>query len=33
MKHFKTIIAVLVFTLTFSSSQAQKEIKLENSVL
>src|SRR5690554_4286420 len=33
MKHFKTIIAVLVFTLTFSSSQAQQEIKLENSVL
>ena len=33
MKHFKTIIAVLVFTLTFSFSQAQQEIKLENSVL
>ncbi|WP_179315205.1 TraB/GumN family protein [Winogradskyella undariae] len=33
MKHLKSIIAVLVFTLTFSFSQAQKKIKLENSVL
>lgn len=33
MKHIKSIITVLVFTLTHSFSQAQKEIKLENSVL
>ncbi|MDC3388723.1 TraB/GumN family protein [Flavobacteriaceae bacterium] len=33
MNHLKSIIAVLVFTLIFSFSQAQDKIKLENSVL
>ncbi len=33
MKHLKSIIVVLAFTLTFSFSQAQSKIKLENSVL
>ncbi len=33
MKHFKSIITVLVFTLAFNFSQAQEKINLENSVL
>ncbi|WP_375240096.1 TraB/GumN family protein [Aurantibacter sp.] len=33
MSHLKSIIAVLVFTLIVSFSQAQDKIKLENSVL
>lgn len=33
MTHFKFFTAVVVFALTFNSSQAQEKIDLENSVL
>ena len=33
MKHLKSIITVLLITLSFNFSQAQEKVKLENSVL